>query len=275
MAQEFTGYAIELERRDEIRSYATPMLFTSSDFKAPEEVDPRKLVRHDQQFDMGSCGGFGNTGVGEILYAYASGEKQWRPDRQFSPLFAYLEAQRFDGLIGADKGSTISGHLKVAREIGYCPESVLPYRTPYPRNARSLITAAMRQAAAPFKVRSHTWLDGYTPIFNYLAARIGGCLVGTPWNDSFYAPNGVLERISFTRRDGGHAYSFLGYSKRKDSRGRNYLWRLNSHKDSFIEVAPSVVDQLCGHEYTSVVGMSDLSIPEPRNVDFSKESVIG
>lgn len=275
MAQEFTGYPIELERRDEIESTSTPILFTSSDFKAPEEIDPRKLVRHDKQFNMGACGGFGNTGVGELLWAYASGAKEWKADRQFSQLFAYLEAQRFDGLIGVDRGSTIAGGLKVAREVGYLPHDGLPYRTPYPRNARSLVTAAMRTNAAVFRVRSHTWLKGYQAGFDYLASGVGGIFVGTAWNDSFYAPNGVLERVRFTRADGGHAYSFLGYSRRKDSRGRNYWWRLNSHNDSFVEVAPSVIDQLFAHDWTAMVGMSDLTTPEPRNVDFSKESVIG
>ncbi|AMV31736.1 hypothetical protein VN12_06415 [Pirellula sp. SH-Sr6A] len=271
----FTGYAIQRERREEIRSTAINLPFTVRDYTPPEEIDPRQLVRHDLQGNMGSCGGFGSTNCGERLFIYAMGESKYSAERQFSPLFQYLEAQRFDDLIGRDDGSTIAGHLRAAREVGYCPLRLCPYVTPYPRNARSLITAEMRKAAEPYRIQSHTWCESYDDCFNYLASRVGTLLFGTSWNDSFYAPNGQLERVRFTRFDGGHAYAVLGYSKRKDSRGRNYLWRLNSHQDSYTEISPAAIDQMCAHPYTAIVGMSDLSTPRPRNVDFSKESVIG
>jgi hypothetical protein len=119
-------------------------------------------------------------------------------------------------------------------------------------------------------------LKSYADIFNYLASGQGAVYPGTAWNNSFYASNGVLERVSFTARDGGHAYAFLGYSQRKDSQGRNYIWRKNSHSnDNWTEVSPYVIDQLCGHQYSAIVGMSDLQTPKPRTVDFTKESVLG
>jgi hypothetical protein len=259
---ELTGYDPTIENRDEIRATSTELGFTVSDYQAPEEIDFRKLIRHDKQFDMGSCGGFGNTNSGEGLWALCHGEMS--DERQFSQLFSYLEAQRLDGLLGADKGSTISSGLKISKEIGYLPLKHLPYSTPYPRNARALITDEMRTLASPFKIRSHTWLDSYDAIKNYFASGVGLGFVGTPWNDSFYGRNGVVESIGFTRLDGGHAYCFAGYSKRKDTKGRNYIWRLNSHNDSWTEIAPSVIDQLCRHEYTSIVGVSDLSTPAPK-----------
>ena len=97
---EFTGYDPTIENRDEIANTATPVLFALSDVEAPEEIDPRPLVRHDKQLDMGSCGGFGNTNCGEFLWGLITGSHS--NDRQFSPLFSYLEAQRLDGLLGSD-----------------------------------------------------------------------------------------------------------------------------------------------------------------------------
>lgn len=269
---EFTGYNPELEKRDELANTSTPMLFSMRDFQAPEEIDPRPLVRHDKQFNMGSCGGFGNTNSGENLWALNTGSMS--NERQFSQLFSYLEAQRLDGLLGRDAGSTISSGVKVSKEIGYLEAKHLPYKTPYPQNARSLITDEMRALAGAFKVRSHTWLESYDDIFKYLSSKAGSVYPGTPWNDSFYAKNGVLESISFTRLDGGHAYSFLGYSRRKDSRGRNYIWRLNSHNDSWTEVSPVVIDMLCKHKYTSIVGISDLTTPGPERVIWKKDRVL-
>ena len=267
---EFTGYDPQLENRDELANTATPLLFSMADVDAPEEVDPRPLVRHDNQYNMGSCGGFGNTNCGENLWGLVTGQKS--DERQFSQLYAYLEAQRLDGLLGQDRGSTISSGLKVAK-AGYLELKHLPYSTPYPRNASTLITDEMRTIAnglMGFRVRSHAWLESYEDIFKYLASRAGSVYVGTSWNNSFYAKSGVLESVGFGRSDGGHAYAFLGYSKRKDSKGRNYIWRLNSHQDSWAEVAPSVIDALCKHQWSSIVGMSDLLTPGPVRVEWKQ-----
>jgi len=262
---EFTGYDPEIENRDEIRATSTEIGFRVGDYDAPEEIDPRPLMRHDKQLNMGSCQGFSLANACEYVWALAQGG--FSAERQLSTLFAYLETQRLDGLIGRDVGSTISGGLKAASTIGMLPEVELPYRTPYPNNARTIVTDAMRAKAGQFKIRSHTWLESYDAIFQYLASGVGAVHTGTLWNDSFYARNGVLESISL-RGGGGHATAWLGYSKRKDSKGRNYIWRLNSHNDSWTEIAPSVIDQLCRHEYTSIVGVSDLSTPGPRAVSW-------
>jgi hypothetical protein len=270
----FTGYPIELERRDELRDTATPFEITYGDFTAPSEIDPRKWVRHDRQGNMGSCQGHAETNLAEYLRGLAQGFAAISAEEQFSRLFAYLESQRFDGLLGRDRGSTIAGGLKVARTVGHLAESLLPYRTPYPGNARSLVTDSMREAAKPFLVRSHAWLKSYDEIFRYLASGVGGVETGTIWNSSFAPVNGVVERVN-TRNGGGHAYVYLGYSQRKDASGRNYLWRLNSHADSWSEISPRVIDQLSQHRFTATVGMSDLSTPKPRPVDFTKESVLG
>jgi len=271
---DFTGYDPTIENRDWLQSASTSIAFTSRDYQAPEEIDPRERVRHDKQFDMGSCGGFGNTSSAENIWAMHYDGK-FSSERQFSPLFSYLEAQRFDGLLGSDRGSTISSGVKVGMTIGYLPAKHLPYKTPYPRDARTLITDAMRKEAEPYRIRSHTWLENYDAIFNYLASGAGSVFPGTPWNDSFYARGGVLESVSFTARDGGHAYAFLGYSRRKDSRGRNYLWRLNSHQDSWTEIAPSVIDALCKHQHTSIVGISDLTTPGPRKIKWIESRPLG
>ena len=269
---QFTGYDPTIENRDEIASTATPMAFTMRDFAAPDEIDPRPLVRHDKQGNMGSCQGFSLTNSGEYLWALHSGSMS--NDRQFSQLFAYLESQRLDGLLGRDRGSTINSGLKIARDVGFLRLSELPYSTPYPANAQSVVSDSMRAKAKDFQIRSHTWLESYDAIFQYLASGSGAVHTGTLWNDSFYSQSGVLESI-ILRGGGGHATAWLGYSKRKDSRGRNYLWRLNSHQDAWTEIAPSVIDAPCKHQYTSIVGISDLTTPGPRKVKWIESRPLG
>lgn len=269
----FTGYNPNRERFRELEASAVPFTLRASDYTAPPEIDPRGKVRHDQQGSMGSCQGHSLANVCEYLRLIAKGEQRYSDEKQFSRLFAYLESQRIDGLLGSDRGSTISGGTRVAETIGLCSEDLLPYRTPYPRNARTLVTDQMRAAAEPFRVRSHSVLRSYRECFDYLASGVGGINIGTAWNNSFYARDGVLERVSIGRRDGGHATALLGYSTRTDREGRHYLWRLNSHQDDWTEIAPSVMDHLFGHQWTAAVGMSDLSTPKPRVIDFSKDSV--
>lgn len=273
---DFFGYDPTIEDRDEIANTATPMAFTMRDFEAPNKLDPRSLCRHDDQGNMGSCGGHGNTNCGELLWAYHTGSMS--NDRQFSRLFSYLEAQRLDRLLGRDSGSTISSGLKVSKEIGYLEEKYLPYRTPYPANAGSIVTEAMRKQASGafgFQIKSHAWLDSYDATFQYLASHSGAVYVGSIWNQSFYAQNKVLERVNLVS-GGGHAYALLGYSERKDSKGRNYLWRLNSHSiDSWTEIAPSVIDAMCSHRWSSIVGISDLTTPGPRKVAWLEARPLG
>jgi len=273
---EFTGYPIELENRHELEANAVPFTLKPSEFDAPEQIDPRGKVRHDKQGNMGSCAGFSLSNCCEYLWLLVRNAGQFDAEHQFSQLYCYLEAQKFDGLLGRDNGSTISGGLKVAMQVGILPERFLPYRTPYPSNAKSLITSDMRGEASKYKVRSYSWLKSYSDIFNWLASGAGAVHTGTVWNNSFYASSGVLENISLSN-GGGHATAWLGYSKRKDSRGRNYIWRLNSHNDSWVEIAPAVVDKLCNHNYTAIVGISDMETPTPRPVpvDFTKESLLG
>ena len=260
---ENTGWDPELEDFDAIRNTAVPFEIGYGDFEAPEEIDPRKMVRHDKQFNMGACAGFSLTNCGEYCWHIAVGADQYSDDRQFSQLFAYLETQRLDGLLGRDSGSTINNGIRIAKEVGFLEHKRLPYRTPYPNNARSIVTPEMRQAAGAFKIRSHSVLDSYDECFRYVASGVGALHTGTIWNDSFYARNGVVESVNLAN-GGGHATAWFGFSKRKDSRGRNYLYRLNSHNDSYVLLAPSVVDALCKHRWTVVVGVSDLAVPQPR-----------
>lgn len=269
---EFTGYAIEIEDRIGLEQASTPMTFSDGDFQAPDEIDPRGKVRHDKQGAMGSCAGFSLSNCCEYVWLLQRGATQFDSQTQFSQLYCYLRAQFYDGLLGRDAGSTISGGVKVVKQDGVLPERFLPYRTPYPSNARTLVTDAMLKEASVCKIGSHTWLKSYADIYRYLSAGVGAVHTGTVWNNSFYATNGVLESISLSN-GGGHSTAWLGYSKRKDSQGRNYIWRLNSHNDSWTELSPSVIDRLCSHSYTAIVGISDMTTPGPRNIDWTKESV--
>lgn len=91
-------------------------------------------------------------------------------------------------------------------------------------------------------------------------------------------PNGEGVVEQFRPGGGGHAICFLGYSPREDAQGRKYLWLANSWSEQWgdrgwAEVAPRAVDQMAQHPETVMIGLSDLSTPAPRNVNWTKNSV--
>ncbi len=84
--EEFTGYRIDLENRVALEADATPFLVASSDYLAPEQIDPRGKVRHDKQFNMGSCQGFSLANCCEYLLLLAMRLKEYSGEHQFSSL---------------------------------------------------------------------------------------------------------------------------------------------------------------------------------------------
>jgi hypothetical protein len=272
MTDRFTfGYRIDLERYAELREGAVDFReCVDGLYAAPPEMDPRPWHRIENQGPMGSCQGHALSSVCEMAYHIATNEVI-----QFSPLFAYLATQKIDGLLGRDVGSTISGGLRCAREYGVCPLDVLPY--PRPVRYEPRIPPEAFAAAAPFKIRSHAVCRSYDDVFAFLASGLGGVEAGISWGSAM-TPNraGVIE--SFRPGGGGHAVCFLGYSRREDAAGRRYLWLANSWSEEWgergwAEVAPRAVDQMCQHPSTVMIGLSDLSTPTPRKIDWIKESV--
>ena len=73
MQAEFTGYDPTIENRDEIRATSISLGFTVGDYNAPEQVDPRPLMRHDKQLNMSSCQGFSLANACEYVWALAQG----------------------------------------------------------------------------------------------------------------------------------------------------------------------------------------------------------
>jgi hypothetical protein len=272
MSDRFTfGYRIDLERHDELAGGAVDFRsLIDGHFAAPDEIDPRPWHRIENQGSMGSCQGHALSSVCEFAYHIATGEVT-----QFSPLFAYYATQQIDGLLGRDVGSTISGGMRCAKEFGACPLDAMPYPNPVRYTGR--IPPAAFDAAAPFRIRSHAVCKNYDDVFQFLAAGLGGVEIGISWGAAMTPDSqGLIE--SFRPGGGGHAVAFLGYSPRIDAQQRKYLWLANSWSENWgergwAEVAPRAVDEMARHPHTVMIGLSDLSTPTPRKVDWVKDSV--
>ncbi len=237
-------------------------------FGAPEEIDPRRWHRIENQGRVGSCQGFALSSVGELGFHVATGKV-----KQFSAMWCYLMSQRIGGLTG-DRGSRLIDGLTLAKTKGFCPDEVFPY----PGFYTTTIPAGCAAAALPYRIQYHAMCRSYDQVFQFLATHQGGVEIGVSWGGMTPRADGVLERY---RRGalGGHAMAFLGYSRRLDNQGRKYLWLANSHSEDWgnqgwAEVSPTAVEEMLEQRDSVMIGLSDLTTPEPRKFNWSTQHVL-
>ena len=273
-----SGWDPSLERDDELSQMevSTHEWFGSNfSYSTPPEVDPRNLITVANQGRMGSCQANSLTTCAELCYAIATGKGR---SIEFSRMFAYMETQRIDGLLGrGDVGSTITGGVKVAREIGFIHESMLPYTDQYPR--QSPVTDEHRKAAGAFLMQTAVRMRSYDDVFQFLASGQGGVHIGIEWTPGMNqpGPGGFVDSYTGGRisgKHGGHSVCFVGYLAKKDRAGRNYLILANSWSQRFADggyayVSSTAVDEMFRRQFTYMFGLSDLTGATPRPIDFS------
>lgn len=221
-------------------------------YSAPDELN-RRWLRTENQLQQGSCNGWSSEEAGEVCFNIAT-----QGDRiEFSAQWNYIEAQRNDGLIGRDCGSTLFGAAKAMRELGCLPEEFWPYTGKYVMESPKGRSACL-EAAAGYKIKTFVRLKSYQQIFNWLAGGLGSCWVGRTrdWN-------------------GGHATHLPGYTKQRDSKGRNYLdehnqWGKTFGDNGWVTRSPDHVDSWFTDPNTVVLGCSDMTVLQPRPIDWSQ-----
>lgn len=263
---EFTGLIHSIGNAIEVNEMASDRyLVVCGSAELPPELDPRPWHRIENQGPVNSCSGFALSSVGELCYRVAAGQV-----RQFSPMWSYLRAQLVGNLFGRDGGATISGAVRAAQNDGFCPLEVFPY--PQPPRYTTQIPAAAAEAASPFKIRGVGKIEGADNARTWLGTNQGGVLFALPW--PLVVVNGICD--SFTGYGNGfHAVAGLGY----DQAGN--IWIGNSHSTQWgdagwFRLTPRAMDGLLRRVPGAVaVGLSDLTTPGPRLVDWTIERPMG
>lgn len=276
----FPGYPIEKEDRQYLASTSTDPLQMKSLRAIPERVDPRRSkladkgwMQMENQLSQGSCQGQSLTECAEYCYTIATNTVM-----QFSRQFAYLVSQMKDRIQG-DRGSTLSGGTKAAKEVGLCREAIAPYQRTYP--GWGWVTEEMKLDAKDYKLRSHTRMRSSDQIKQFIGSGAGIVQIGIAWNNSMN-PNsqGCITRFS-SSSGGGHAVVFAGYVPDSDvgtSSGAGYWmllknsWGKRWGKEGYAYVAPQAIDQMLKHRFTVMYGRSDMEVPNIRDIpyDFTK-----
>lgn len=245
----------------EITRSRVPKAFRS--WSAPKEVRPDKepnMHRLENQSSMGSCQGHAIASCVEQLNTIATGGDR----TQLSDIFAYLATQKIDGLLGSDRGSTISGGVKLATETGICPLALAPYPNPvrYPnsRDRQSILRQSNYAAGEPYKIRSSVGVKSYQDALDWIGG--GGVIsIGISWPPRFQTQNGRRIAVSGGGGGGGHAIAILGY------RSNGNLIVANSHNYWF-EFTPECFASVLKHRYTVAIGLNDMANPAPREFSW-------
>jgi C1A family cysteine protease len=218
------------------------------------KVDPRKVMKVENQGSVGSCQGHALSSCVELCYYIATSDLT----RQLSRQYAYVETQRIDGING-DRGSTISGGIKLATTRGIPQEKLWTYSGRY-ENKRPANWTEIETDAQQHKVGQSYRMTTYDGVRTFLGSGQGGISIGISWS-------GEVDRAivnSFSGAGGGgHAIALLGLSERLDNSGRPYVWMMNSWganwgNAGWAEWAPAAIEQMLRHQYTACFGLSDM-----------------
>lgn len=254
---------LELEDRNFLaRLKPLPVSFTT--FARPAEVDV-DWHRTENQGPIGSCQGNDLASCLERLQFVRTNDKS--TVIQLSRIFAYLATQKIDRLLGSDRGSTITGGVKLALQHGVCPESLTGYPSRYPSTSQiqSILTAANYAAGQPYKAEK-SWQCPEDPeeAMNFIGAG-GAISIGIMWYSGLIPRDRIVRRFSPSSRGGGHAMAVLGYTRNGN------LVAVNSHGDGRYEIEPGAWISMMKHRYTAAVGLAcDV---KPRIVDWESELV--
>lgn len=265
------GYARELERIDELEagSIDPSEFYSITRGEPPAEMDPRTWCRIENQKSMGSCQGHAQTTVCETAFRAATNGQII----QFSPLFAYYATQKIDGLNGSDRGSTIAGGVKSAKENGQCPLDIMPY--PNPVRYHWSIPEIAYKAAKDYLIGYSLICKSYEDILSFIQTGQGAVEFGVEWNSSIVPDSkGYINDVQFG--GGGHALCFNGYTgpQELDPDGKPYLWMANSWDTvwgdkGWAKVSSRVVTKWLNRRGNVFIGMSDMKSPKFRKIDYS------
>jgi hypothetical protein len=269
MSQIYNDWAHDLEDwrfLNAIPDVDTELLYLAQS-NGTETLDPRKVLKTENQARMSSCRGHsGSTGM-EWIRTLATREV----GVQLSRMMMYAETQRIDG-ISSDRGSTIAGGIKLMETVGLCREELWQYPPAYtqkrPSNWQQIL-----DDAKPHRIGRKQRCRTYGDVAAWAGTGQGFIDIGIPWRQEYSAP--VVDQY---RGGGGgfHAIGLFTLSDRKDRTGRSYIWMLNSHGLSsgtkgWSEYSPSFIEDAFTHPGTVMIGVSDMPALKPR--DYSIDSL--
>lgn len=255
---DFTGYTPENEDREFLNTLTGgEQILQLVGHYQEQTLDPRQLIRVENQRNMGSCAGHSLSSNLEWIYCLATQGQIV----QLSRMAGYILAQDEDG-IRSDSGSTIAGGVKVALDKGLPEEKLWPYPPAYTRQKPA---NNWQENAKKYRIARAVKITSFEQWQTWLGSGQGGIHTGISWGPAMN--RAVVE--TFTPGGGGHSVAALCLSERKNAAGEHYSWIPNSWSESFgvkgwQEWSPTAIRQMLQHRFTVFVGLSDMPNVKPR-----------
>ena len=258
------GWRIDLEDfedLDENFNFEDEILAAQGQYEV-NTFDAREILKVENQRSQGSCQGHAISSVVELCSCIAISEKSL----ELSRAMGYYETQRLDRIRG-DRGSTISGGVRLALNTGICKEDLWPYPSRYdndrPDNWNAILKSAKRFKA--FKsVRIRTW-EG---LVTFLESGMGAITIGIRWNSSTNR-----EHVTDFRggSGGGHAVIIPQMSKKRLGEvDVMNSWGTKWGDSGWATWNEKSVRRMLKDRYTVAIGVSDMDNLEPRKITFSE-----
>lgn len=216
----------------------------------PRKISAADWHRTENQGPIGSCRGNSGTSALERLRYVRTKERV-----NLSRIFFYLATQKIDGLLGGDRGSTISGGFKLMLETGCPTEDKTGYPPSYPNQAArsAVLTPENYAAGEPYKALSVKKPPvEFDDVCDTIAG--GGAIdFGIRWSG---IPSDRVIR-NWRPGNGGHANCILGYD---EELGLYEAW--NSHGDGLYWIHPDAWKAMLRDSYTAAGAVFGQTEPE-------------
>jgi hypothetical protein len=169
--------------------------------------------------------------------------------------------------------------MLAGRNVGCCRDELLPFPGYYNPN----LTKKACDDAKNHELVQFSRLLGYDDVWRYVSTHQGPVLIGTEWfeGNAGQGKDGI-ETVQSTFRGaslGYHCRCVIGWSKRRDSAGRHYLWCKNSHGKEWgnqgeSEIEPRLFDEWANDRFAAFFGACESRPYEPRPVAWAAKPFI-
>lgn len=244
------GWLEEREDHQFLAATSSPILFSATVIKP--RISYRELgMRIEDQLRFGSCGGHAGSTVAEGLNFIDT--RQWV---QLSRWWAYIAAQREDGINGRDAGCTISGLAKALQSRGICREVSLPY--PMDGRYTDRLPQSAAEEALKHRIKSWTRLPTVEQLTQFIGTGLGLVAIGMPWLQGF--DEGMISsQRHFGKNLGGHALAVTGYDLKKEILEIPNSWGERMGDRGWFYMTFEFYDKIMRSGNSEGIGMSDLS----------------
>lgn len=225
----------------------------------PDHHNPLEFLKVKDQRQTGSCAGFASAQVGEGCFHLESGEVE-----RFNGWAQYYLAQEKGGLLGRDVGSMPQDNAWACINVGLVPSSVCP-DPPATYQQGWRVTTEMREAAAPFRMKSIVDLDA-DDIKPFLTKGQGYITAASIWPANFDQGGNVITSFYGPRRQdqhgGGHMYSIMGWYNHPQHGWCALLvnsWGVQHWGDEGAKlITLRALQEMAQHQFTVFLGWSDM-----------------